>query len=53
VPGLEALVLVGKHVGIAKEKHPSLFRLESHSPHSFRHLIAVHMLEDGESLDVI
>jgi hypothetical protein len=38
---------------MAKDKHPEAFRQESCSPHSFRHSIAVHKLEDGDSLFAI
>ncbi|MCT1402834.1 tyrosine-type recombinase/integrase [Paenibacillus sp. p3-SID867] len=45
--------VVKKYVAIAKKAHPSLFRQNRYSPHSFRHSIAVHMLECGESIAVI
>ena len=45
--------IVKKYVTIAKTLYPHLFKRKGYSPHSFRHSIAVHMLECGESLVVI
>jgi len=45
--------VVKKYVMIAKKSYPSMFRQNKYSPHSFRHSIAVHMLECGESIAVI
>lgn len=38
---------------IAKQKNPLLFREKNYTLHSFRHSIAVHMLESGIPLPVI
>ncbi len=45
--------VVKKYVLIAKKAYPSMFRQDRYSPHSFRHSIAVHMLECGESIAVV
>jgi len=45
--------VVRKYVVRAKELYPKLFRQNVYTPHSFRHSIAVHMLEVGESLITI
>lgn len=45
--------IVKKYVKKSKEAHPHLFKRKTYTPHSFRHSIAVHMLECGESLVVI
>lgn len=45
--------VVKKYVVKAKNEYPHLFKRETYTPHSFRHSIAVHMLECGESLVVI
>ena len=45
--------VVKKYVQQAKSEYPHLFKENSYTPHSFRHSIAVHMLEAGESLFAI
>ena len=45
--------IVKKYVVAVKAGHPHLFGRSTYTPHSFRHSIAVHMLECGESLIVI
>ncbi len=45
--------LVKKYVTQAKEQYPQFFNEANYTPHSFRHSIAVHMLEMGESLVAI
>lgn len=45
--------IVKKYVTEAKKQNPQLFRESRYTPHSFRHSIAVHMLEAGDSLVAI
>lgn len=45
--------VVKKYVTKSKADYPHLFGQKTYTPHSFRHSIAVHMLECGESLVVI
>jgi site-specific recombinase XerD len=45
--------IVEKYVAMVKKEHPRLFKRNTYTPHIFRHSIAVHMLECGESLVVI
>lgn len=45
--------IVKKYIKQAKGLHPGLFQEKSYTPHSFRHSVAVHMLEAGIPLPVI
>jgi len=45
--------IVRKYVLMAKERYPDMFRQSSYTPHCFRHSVAVHMLEAGDSLVTI
>jgi len=45
--------IVKKYIVKVKIEHPKIFKRSTYTPHSFRHSIAVHMLECGESLVVI
>jgi len=45
--------IVKKYLRIAKMDNPTLFREKKYTPHSFRHSIAVHMLEAEIPLPVI
>lgn len=45
--------IVKKYVSKAKSLYPDLFYEKNYSPHSFRHSIAVHMLESGIPMPVI
>jgi len=45
--------IVKKYVLKLKKAYPDLFKRKTYTPHSFRHSIAIHMLECGESLVVI
>ena len=45
--------IVKKYVRIGKEKRPDLFLEEGYTAHSWRHTIAVHMIEAGLSIVVI
>lgn len=45
--------IVKKYITKAKKLHSLLFNEKSYSPHSFRHSVAIHMLEAGDSLVAI
>jgi len=45
--------IVNKYVVKVKKEYPERFKRKTYTPHSFRHSVAVHMLECGESLVVI
>lgn len=45
--------IVAKYVRLAKMQYPDKFRNRTYTPHSFRHTIAVNMLESGCSLPAI
>lgn len=45
--------IVKKYVSEATKQNPELFREKGYTPHSFRHSIAVHMLEAGDSIVAI
>lgn len=42
-----------KHLNIAKQNNPLMFRDKSYSPHTMRHTCAMHMLESGVSIMAI
>src|SRR5699024_1705076 len=46
-------LIVKIYVKVAKTDNPDIFLEKSYTPHSFRHSIAVHMLEPGIPLPVI
>jgi site-specific recombinase XerD len=45
--------IVRKYLLAAKANSPDLFKQNNYTPHSFRHSVAVHMLEAGDSLITI
>ncbi len=45
--------IVKKYLAVCRQEHPDKFLEKGYSPHSFRHSIAVHMLEAGDSLVTI
>lgn len=45
--------IVRKYLVACRQEHPDKFLEKGYSPHSFRHSIAVHMLEAGDSLVTI
>ncbi len=45
--------IVRKYLAACRQEHPDKFLEKGYSPHSFRHSIAVHMLEAGDSLVTI
>lgn len=45
--------IVKKYLAVCRLEHPDKFLEKGYSPHSFRHSIAVHMLEAGDSLVTI
>lgn len=45
--------IVKKYIAKARTEHPPLFKEKKYTPHSFRHSIAVHMLEIDIPLPVI
>jgi len=45
--------IVKKYVAKAKQLYPNLYKEDTYTPHTFRHSIATHMLESGDSLVAI